>query len=102
MSRECFVLGTRVQSGNNVSHSNRKTRRTFLPNIQDVKLYSEALKKYLRVKVTPRGLRTIEHNGGLDNFLKTTSNRKLTADAVKVKRLLSKSDSSTTSDTNSL
>lgn len=90
MSRQCFVTGAKAQYGNNVSHSNRKTRRTFMVNIQELSIYSEVLKRNVSLKVTPAGLRTIEHNGGFDNFLITTPARSLTEDAKKLKKQIEK------------
>ena len=90
MSRRCALTGKNPQSGNNVSHSQRKTRRRFLPNVQLVSLRSELMGQNIRLKVTASTLRTVEHNGGLDNYLLTTSSRKLTDDAVKIKRKLRK------------
>ncbi len=66
MSRRCAITGKGVQTGNNVSHANNKTRRRFLPNLQDISLFSEALQRMIRVRVSTHGLRTIEHRGGLD------------------------------------
>ena len=69
MSRRCVVTGKGVQAGNNVSHSMRKTRRRFLPNIQTTTLMSEALNQAVRIRLSTHGLRTIEHRGGLDAWL---------------------------------
>jgi large subunit ribosomal protein L28 len=77
MSRKCQVTGKKIMFGNNVSHANNKTRRRFLPNIQDTSLYSEALSRMVSIRVTPAGLRTIDHKGGLDQFLLTTPKTKL-------------------------
>lgn len=77
MSRRCMVTGKGVMTGNNVSHAHNKTRRTFLPNIQDTSVYSEALDRKVRVRVSVAGLRTIEHKGGLDAFLMGTAPTKL-------------------------
>jgi len=73
-------------SGNNVSHANNKTRRRFLPNLQTTSLLSDALGEMVTMRVTAKGIRTIEAKGGLDAFLLGTPNRKLTTDAVRVKR----------------
>lgn len=73
-------------SGNNVSHANNRTRRRFLPNVQNVSLQSEALGVNVPLKVTAATLRTVEHNGGLDSFLLTTANTKLTTEAQALKR----------------
>jgi large subunit ribosomal protein L28 len=86
MTRRCEITGKSVLSGNNVSHANNKTRRRFLPNLQESSLQSEALGVSVRLRVTPRGLSTIEHKGGLDAFLLTTPSRKLTDEAQSLKR----------------
>jgi large subunit ribosomal protein L28 len=77
MSRKCQVTGKAVMSGNNVSHAENRTRRKFLPNIQSTRLYSEALDRWVSMKVTTNGLRTVEHKGGLDAFLVNTAKTKL-------------------------
>lgn len=86
MAKRCDLTGVGVQSGNNVSHANNRTRRRFLPNVQDVSLQSEALGNNVSLKVTAATLRTVEHNGGLDSYLLTTSNNKLTEMAQTLKR----------------
>lgn len=73
-------------TGNNVSHANNKTKRRFLPNLQSTTLLSDALGELVRLRVTPRGIRTIEIKGGLDAFLLGTPNRKLGVDAMRIKR----------------
>lgn len=90
MSRTCFVSGAKLQFGNNVSHSNRKTRRTFMLNIRKVRVLSELLGRKVAMKVTAAGLRTIEHNGGLDNYLLKTPATRLTEEARKLKKLVEK------------
>ncbi len=90
MSRKCQISGTGVMSGNNVSHANNKTRRRFLPNLQVVSLLSEALNRVFKLKICSKTLRTIEHNGGLDAYLENTANSKLSAEALKIKKQLSK------------
>lgn len=77
MSRRCQITGKAVMSGNNVSHALNRTRRRFLPNIQDTSLYSVALSRWVKVKTTAAGLRTVEHKGGLDAFLTGTAKTKL-------------------------
>lgn len=86
MARRCSVTGTGSQFGNKVSHSNRKTRTRFLPNLQHVSLISDALGTSITLRVTTATLRSIEHNGGLDAYLLNHSARKLTAEAAKLKR----------------
>ncbi|MGO1119295.1 50S ribosomal protein L28 [Rhodovibrionaceae bacterium A322] len=90
MARRCAFTGKGVQTGNNVSHANNRTRRRFLPNMQDTSLYSEILGRMVRVKVSARGIRTVEHNGGLDAYLLGTPNRKLGDEALKIKRQIAK------------
>ena len=86
MSRRCQMTGKGVLSGNNVSHANNKTRRRYLPNLQETSLLSDALGTQVRVRVSTRALRTIEHNGGLDSFLLGTPNRDLPEAAQVIKR----------------
>lgn len=77
MSRRCMITGKAPMTGNNVSHAKNRTRRRFLPNIQDTSLYSETLQRWISLSVTASGLRTVEHKGGLDAFLKGTAATKL-------------------------
>ncbi|MBI5121685.1 MAG: 50S ribosomal protein L28 [Rhodospirillales bacterium] len=90
MSRRCAITGKGVLAGNNVSHANNKTRRRYLPNLQETATYSEILGSMVKLRVSMQGLRTIEHNGGLDAYLLGTANTRLTADALKVKRQIEK------------
>ena len=91
MSRRCQFTGKGVQSGNNVSHANNKSRRRFLPNMQQTSLVSDILGTVVRVRLTTHAMRTIEHNGGLDSFLLGTPNRDLPAPAQVLKRRIAKS-----------
>ncbi len=88
MSKHCKVTGKAVLSGNLVSHSNRKTRRKFSPNLQIVSLASEILGHDVRLRISTAGLRTVDHNGGLDQFLLTTKSKNLPEEALKLKRRL--------------
>lgn len=90
MARRCIVTGKGVQTGNNVSHANNKTRRRYLPNLQKVSLQSEALGESVRMRISTSALRTIEKNGGLDAWLLGTSNAKLSPEARKIKRRIAK------------
>ncbi len=90
MARRCDLTGTGPLSGNNVSHSNVKTRTRFMPNLQHVSLMSDALGRPLTLRVTAATLRSIEHNGGLDKFLLSRSNTKITAKAQRIKRMIEK------------
>ena len=95
MARRCDVTGRGVQSGNNVSHANNKTRRRFLPNLHQVTLISETLRERVRLRVTSNGLRTIEKRGGVDAYLLSTPNVKLAPVALKLKRRLKKAQAKT-------
>ena len=86
MSRRCEITGKGVLTGNNVSHANNKSRRRFLPNLQEQSLLSDILGASIRVRLTTHALRTIEHNGGLDAFLMSTPNRNLPDEAQVLKR----------------
>lgn len=86
MPRRCELTGSKVSSGNNVSHSNRRTRRTFAPNLQNVTMLSDALGERVRMRVTTRALRTVQKVGGIDAFLLGTDDRNLPPEAIVVKR----------------
>jgi len=90
MSRRCSITGKGVQAGNNVSHAHNKTRRRFLPNVQKTTLLSDALGQAVSLKLTTRAIKTIEKNGGLDAYLMSVRNDKLTEDAQKLKRRIRK------------
>lgn len=86
MPRRCALSGSKVSTGNNVSHSNRRTRRTFAPNLQNVTLLSDALGERVRLRVSARALRTVQKVGGIDAFLLGTDDAKLPPEAIAVKR----------------
>ena len=90
MARRCELTGKAVQAGNNVSHANNKTRRRFLPNVQDKTLQSDALGRTVRFKVSTAALRSVEHNGGLDNFLLKARDGNLSLKARRLKRDIAK------------
>ena len=90
MSRACEILGKKVMSGNNVSHAKNKTKRKFLPNLQNVKFFSKSLDRFISMKVSVRALRSVEKNGGLDDYLSKTSNRVLAPQAVEIKKTIQK------------
>ncbi len=77
MSRTCMVTGKKRTVGNNRSHAENKTKRTFEVNIQDTTVYSEVLKRKIAIRVTPSGLRTLDHKGGIDAFIQSTAKTKL-------------------------
>jgi large subunit ribosomal protein L28 len=88
MARRCGVTGKGVLTGNNVSHANNKSRRRFLPNLQVASMMSEVLGTTVRMRMTANGIRTIEHNGGIDAWLLGTPDRKLSYEARVLKRRL--------------
>ncbi len=90
MARRCELTGKGVQTGNNVSHANNRSRRRFLPNIQTVSLMSDALGRSVRLRISTQALRSVEHNQGLDNFLLKTADSKLSLNARRLKREVQK------------
>ena len=90
MSRICELTGKGRQVGHNVSHANNKTKRTFLPNLQNVTLISDALGRGVKLRVSTHGLRTVEHNGGLDNWLVKARSEQLSDNARKLKKEVEK------------
>lgn len=86
MSRRCELTGKGVQTGNRVSHSNIKTRRRFLPNLNEVSLQSDALGRTFKFRIAASALRTVDHRGGLDAFLAKANDADLSPNALKVKK----------------
>lgn len=75
-------------SGHTVSHSNIKTKRKFLPNVQVFSLHSDALNVEVRFNATPSTIRSIEHNNGIDQYLLKTPANKLCSAAKNLKKKL--------------
>jgi len=90
MSRRCIVTGKRVLVGNNVSHANNKNKRRFLPNLQAISLLSDALGKPIRLRLSSRGIKTVEHAGGLDAWLLKTPSADLDVETRRLKRAVEK------------
>lgn len=90
MARRCELTGTAVQTGNNVSHANNRTRRRFLPNLCNVSLMSETLGEQIRLRVSAQALRSVEHRGGLDAFLIKARGDELSSKARRLRRRLLK------------
>ena len=86
MSRRCEITGVGPMVGHNVSHSNIKTKRRFLPNLADISLQSESLGQSFRLKITNAALRTLDFRGGLDAVLLNSRDEVLSARALKIKR----------------
>ena len=95
MSRICELTGKGRLVGNNVSHANNKTKRTFLPNLQNVTLMSDSLERSVRLRVSTHGIRSVEHVGGLDNWLLKTSDDDLSLRARRLKRDVRKKQTAT-------
>jgi large subunit ribosomal protein L28 len=90
MSRRCDLTGKGVLVGHKVSHSNRKAKRRFLPNLLNVTLMSESLQRSVRLRVSANGLRSVEHRGGLDAFLMKAADAELSTAARDLKREIEK------------
>ena len=90
MARRCDFTGKGVQSGNNVSHANNKTRRRFLPNLQEVSLMSDALGTTVQVRLSTRAIRSVEKRGGIDAYLLLTPAAKLGTKAREMRRRIKK------------
>jgi large subunit ribosomal protein L28 len=90
MSRRCELTGKGPMVGNNVSHANNKTKRRFLPNLNDTTLVSEALGRSFSLRISASALRTVDHRGGLDAFLAKAKDADLSARALKIKKEIAK------------
>jgi large subunit ribosomal protein L28 len=90
MARVCELTGKGRQVGHNVSHANNKTKRTFLPNLQNVTLLSDTLGEGVKLRVSTSGLRTVEHVGGLDNWLAKAGDELLSLKVQRLKRKIAK------------
>ncbi len=90
MSRRCELTGIGPMTGNNVSHAKNRTRRRFLPNLNDVTLQSETLDRGIKLRITAAALRTVDHRGGLDAFLAKAKDEELSTSALKVKKEIAK------------
>jgi large subunit ribosomal protein L28 len=89
MARRCELTGKTVQAGNNVSHANNRSRRRFLPNLQVTTLLSDVLGS-VRMRLSTRAIRTVEHNGGLDAYLLSLTDAEMTTEGLELKRRLQK------------
>jgi large subunit ribosomal protein L28 len=90
MARKCEITGKGVQTGNNVSHANNKTRRRYMPNLQVTSLLSDTLGFAVRMRLSTNAIRTVEINGGIDAFLMSKPSGKLPAEARRLKRQIEK------------
>jgi large subunit ribosomal protein L28 len=90
MARRCELTGKGPMWGNNVSHANNKTRRRFLPNLQEVTLISDTLGRGFRLRVSAAGIRSVDHCGGLDAFLAKAKDDELSPAALQIKKDIAK------------
>jgi large subunit ribosomal protein L28 len=90
MSRRCDLTGKGPLTGHKVSHSNRKSKRRFLPNLCNVTLISEALGRSVRLRISANALKTVDHRGGLDAFLAKAKDDELSPKALDIKRQIDK------------
>ena len=91
MSMRCELTGKSPQTGNNVSHAKNRTKRKFLPNLNNVSLVSEKLDLTIRFRISANALRSVEHAGGLDNFLLKSKDDNLSPKAKRLKNKILKS-----------
>ncbi len=94
MSRVCELTGKGPMSGNTVSHANNKSRRRFLPNLNQVTLISDVLGRSFSLRISAAGLRTVDHRGGLDAFLAKAKDDELSLSAQKIKKEIAKAQAS--------
>jgi large subunit ribosomal protein L28 len=90
MARRCPLTGKGIQSGHNVSHANNKTKRRFMPNLQQASLQSDALGGVVHIRLSVNAIRTVEHNGGIDAYLLGVNNTRLSDDARRLKKRIEK------------
>lgn len=90
MSRRCDLTGKGAQTGHKVSHSNIKTKRRFLPNLCNVTMISDTLGRGVRLRVSANALKSVDHRGGLDAFLKQAKDGELSPHALDIKRQIAK------------
>ena len=90
MARRCELTGKGPMTGNNVSHAKNRTRRRFLPNLNDVTLQSEILKRGVKLRICDAALRTVDHRGGLDMFMAKAKDTELSDTALKIKKEIAK------------
>lgn len=90
MARRCELTGKGPMVGNNVSHAKNRTRRRFLPNLQEVTLISDMLGRSFKLRISNSALRTVDHRGGLDAFLAKADDSELSVDALKIKNDIKK------------
>lgn len=90
MARRCELTGKGPMSGNNVSHAKNRTRRRFLPNLNELTLHSDTLGRAFKLRISSAALRTVDHRGGLDAFLAKAKDTELSTTALKIKKDIAK------------
>lgn len=88
MTKLCAITKKRPMSGNNVSKAINKTKRKFLPNLQKISFFSDKLGKKIRLKVSARGIKSVEHNGGIDNYILKLKSKDHTTETLMIKKNL--------------
>lgn len=96
MSRVCELTGKGPMSGNTVSHANNKSRRRFLPNLNEVTLISDILGRSFKLRISAAALRSVDHRGGLDAFMAKAKDVELSLDAAKIKKEIAKAQAAAT------
>ena len=92
MSRVCELTGKGPMSGHKVSHANNKTKRRFLPNLNEVTRISDVLGQSFRLRVSAAGIRSVDHRGGLDAYLAKAKDDELSVRVQKIKKDIAKKD----------
>ena len=95
MAKKCNITKKKPLVGNNVSHAVNKTKRRFLPNLQNVSFFSEILNKKIKLKVTSRAIKSVEKKGGIDSYILSLKNSKHTSETKKIKKLFSSASNKT-------
>ena len=90
MAWRCDLTGKKPLVGHKVSHSNIKTLRRFMPNLRNVTLISDSLKRKVRVRISANALKTVDHRGGLDAFLLKAKDAELAPKMLELKRQIVK------------
>ena len=94
MSRVCELTGKGPMSGNKISHANNKTRRRFLPNLNQITLISDVLGRSFQLRISAAAIRSVDHRGGLDAFLAKAKDDELSPDARAIKKEIAKAQAS--------
>jgi len=90
MARRCELTGKGPVAGNNVSHAVNKTKRRFLPNLCNVTLHSDVLSRSVKARISAHALRSVDHVGGLDAFLRKARSEDLSLNMQRLRREIMK------------